>query len=399
MKHLLLTILSVLLAIPLLAQAKNERLTITISNSSTLQQQRVVEIDLKAVSEGLGIDASAPFILRNKAGQQVDYQITHDGKLLVFAGVQPESSWTIYAEAGKPQPMKTWVCGKLYKMRKDDIAWENDRCAYRVYGPALQATGEKSYGIDVWVKNTPDLVVDYRYRLDRRGNIVSDSLKSFGRKAEADSALNAMSFHLDHGNGMDGYGVGPTLGCGAPALIEDGKMILPYCYKNYEILDNGPLRFTVRLDFGANAESVVEHRIISLDRGSHFNKITVWYDNVNKPITLCAGVVLNGGCNPVFGKNYVIYADHTDRPDVHGSEIYVAALFPYNDITTGITPDNLNAAGFITPYSGQPITYYAGAAWSMYDVPNAQIWEQIVQQSLIRYLGTPFNVSIVSQFQ
>ena len=56
--------------------------------------------------------------------------------------------------------------GTIHPERKDDFAWENDRGAYRVYGPALEATGERSFGIDVWTKNTPDPVVNDRYYIE-----------------------------------------------------------------------------------------------------------------------------------------------------------------------------------------------------------------------------------------
>ena len=77
---------------------------------------------------------------------------------------------------GKPYQQKVYATGALYKIRKDDIAWENDRCAYRVYGPALQKTGERSFGTDIWVKNTPDTVVYERYVKDMNGNIKGDKI-------------------------------------------------------------------------------------------------------------------------------------------------------------------------------------------------------------------------------
>lgn len=359
-----------------------QRYEITISNPNPFAMQQVVEIDTAGVLHGLGIGKDVPFRILNAAGQELGTQITYDGKLLVFASVRPSSSWTVYAEKGMSQKPKCWVYGNIYKSRKDDIAWENDRCAYRVYGPPLQATGEKSYGIDVWVKNTPDLVLVHRYKLDHEGNVVGDSLERIGLKTEADSVNLATSFHLDHGDGMDGYGVGPTLGCGTPALIDGGRLILPYCYKDYKILDNGPLRFTVRLDYGRNAEGVDyhEHRIISLDRGSHFNKITVWYDSITKPVTFCAGVVLNGDGKLTEENGCIMYADPTDRPDVHGSTIYVAALFPNDTVSLGKTPDGRNAVGMIPDYTGQPVTYYSGAAWSDYDAPDFDTWHTIVNK-------------------
>lgn len=279
------------------------------------------------------------------------------------------------------------VYGALYKIRKDDIAWENDRCAYRVYGPALQKTGEKSYGIDVWVKSTPDLILDKRYTEDHQSNVDAWPLEKEGRNEEAQYYHTNGSFHLDHGNGFDGYGVGPTLGCGTPALIDGTRLILPYCYTDYDILDNGPLRFTVCLEYGKNAtgENFHEHRIISLDKGSNFNKIKVWYDSITKPMTFCAGVVLNGKGTLYNGNGYTAYADPTDRPDVHGSEIYVAALFPNNNVTINKTPDGRNTVGMIANYKGEPVTYYAGAAWSRYDVANFDIWKMVIEDAMDVY--------------
>ena len=42
------------------------------------------------------------------------------------------------------------ACGRQYPERLDDVAWENDRAAYRAYGPALQEKGERAFGYDIW---------------------------------------------------------------------------------------------------------------------------------------------------------------------------------------------------------------------------------------------------------
>lgn len=373
----------------------HRQVTVTIANSASRTRQQVVEVDAAALRKALGASADASLVVKNAAGQELDAQLTYDGKLLIDASVLPQSTWTVYVSVGQPKTMTHSVKGALYKIRKDDIAWENDRCAYRVYGPALQRTGEKSYGTDVWVKNTPDLILDRRYTEDHQSNVDAAPLEKSGRSIESTYYHANGSFHLDHGNGMDGYGVGPTLGCGAPALLVDGKWTLPYCYQNYEILDNGPLRFTVRLDYGKNPDGVDwhEHRILSLDKGSNFNKITVWYDNLSKTTTLCSGVTLNGQGTETAGKDYVAYADPTDQPKVHGSEIYVAVLFPYNDVRTGKSPDGRNAIVMLDNYHGQPVTYYAGAAWSRYDIANFDIWKLTVGQAADDY-RQPLTVTV-----
>lgn len=229
-------------------------------------------------------------------------------------------------------------------MRKDDLAWENDRCAYRVYGPALQRSGERSFGTDVWVKNTPDTVVNIRYiknqkawenmcRVDAKKKAIEKQLKTEknpARIAKLKDQIKAVeaegkevnirnSFHLDQGNGLDPYRVGATLGLGAPSLMIGNEQILPYCYKDYKILDNGPLRFTVELTYNPSTvgdqKNVVEHRIISLDKGSNFNKMTVWYDGLTHPTDFATGFPIHEEDTETktFAKDYVSYADPTDQ--------------------------------------------------------------------------------------
>lgn len=371
-----------------------KQVAISISNPCAWARQQVVEADAVAIRQKLGIADGAPFVVKNAVGQELTTQFTHDGKLLIDASVQPHATWTVYASAGMPKSMRPSVFASLYKMRKDDIAWENDRCAYRVYGPALQQSGEKSFGIDVWVKNTPDLIVDKRYNLSNDSEMDTAPLHRDKRNAEAAHYYNATTYHLDHGDGMDCYSVGATLGCGTPALIDGDKFILPYCYADYKIIENGPLRVTFTLRFGANANGVVEHREISLDKGSHFNKVKVWYDNIQEPVSFCAGVVHNGKGEQFSGNGFVTYADPTDRPDVHSSEIYVATLFPYNsNAKTGMSPDGKNGVCIIDGYKGEPVTYYAGAAWSRFDIANFNVWKATVETAMEEYKNS-LSVSI-----
>lgn len=307
---------------------------------------------------------------------------------------------------GTPKPMKTIVCGKQYPERVDDIAWENDRTAYRVYGPALQRTGEKAFGIDVWVKNTPDLEVEKRYETELSNHGKIEALEEEGKTAEALEMEQETTYHYDHGYGLDCYKVGPTLGCGAPALMFGGEMILPYCYKTYRILDNGPLRFTVQLEYNpltvGTDKNVIEHRIISLDKGSNFNKMTVWYEGLTKPCDMVAGVVLHSEDTKsvLYGENYVLYADPTDNPAKQNFQIYVGVLFPNGvKATKDImyeTPTNGNAGhgvGIITYQPGERYTYYFGSAWSKNDVRTLNEWKLRSEETL-NALHAPLKVTV-----
>lgn len=393
-----------LLLAPFSANADN--VTVTVANGDGVQRQELVEVPVNDVYAKLGIRQGESFIVKNALGQQVAYQVTYDGKLLIDASVRPRGTADFTIMPGTPKPMKTFVAGRQYPERVDDIAWENDRTAYRVYGPALQRTGEKAFGIDVWVKNTPDLEVEKRYATELSNHPKIQELKQAGKTEEAIEMEQETTYHFDHGYGLDCYKVGPTLGCGAPALMSRGEMILPYCYKTYKILDNGPLRFTVQLDYNpftvGDDKNVVEHRIISCDKGSNFCKMTVWYEGLTKPCDMVAGVVIHSEDTEsvVCGENYVLYADPTDNPTKQNFQIYVGVLFPNGVKATKQMmfdkPSNGNSGhgvGVITYQPNEKYTYYFGSAWSKNDVRTLNEWKLRSEESL-KSLQTPLKVTI-----
>ena len=411
-----------------------QQATVVVNNPTDAQRQELVEVnisDVKAKLAGIAPKKGEAYIVKNKRGQQIGSQITHDGKLLIDASIRPHGSATYYISIGKPYPQKVWTTGALYKMRKDDIAWENDRCAYRVYGPALQRTGERSFGTDIWAKNTPDTVVYERYVMDKQGNVdgdkVDEKVKSEERKMKnlSGAALEAQkakikalkaesyeidvttSFHLDHGNGLDPYRVGATLGLGAPSLMIGNQQFLPYCYKTYKILDNGPLRFTVELTYNPSTigdmQNVVEHRIISLDKGSNFNKMTVWYEGLTHPTDFATGFPIHEEDTETktFAKDYVSYADPTDNIEVNNSQVFVGVLFPNGIDNTyyqlfdkkhdGATGHALGLKRGLK--NAEKYSYYFGAAWSKYDVRSYTEW-QIRIKEFLEALKTPLQVKL-----
>lgn len=403
MKGITVRSLMMLMALAGSSYCHAQQATIVVSNPTSTPRTELISLSMSDVKAKLGNATpkkGEAYIVKNKRGQQIGSQITHDGLLLIDASVRPHGSATYYVSIGKPYQQKVYTTGALYKIRKDDIAWENDRCAYRVYGPALQRTGERSFGTDVWVKNTPDTVVYERYIKDMNGNIKGDKMDAKVRDI-------LTSFHLDHGNGLDPYRVGATLGLGAPSLMVGKNQVLPYCYKDYRILDNGPLRFTVELTYNPSTvgdmKNVVEHRIISLDKGSNFNKMTVWYDGLTTPTDFATGFPIHEEDTETktFAKDYVSYADPTDNVEVNNSQVFVGVLFPEgidhtyyqlfdkkHDGATG------HALGLKRGLKNQEkYSYYFGAAWSKYDVRSYAEW-QIRIKDYLDALKNPLQVEI-----
>lgn len=388
-------IMALAMGLPFTVKVWAADVKVTVDNASDVQRQEVVEIDATAVTDAIGLSEGETFIVRNAVGQQVDYQLTHDGKLLVDVAVRPHGQAVLTIAKGTPQEPKVFVTGRQYPERVDDIAWENDRTAYRIYGPALQASGERAFGVDVWVKNTPDLEVEQRYVTELSNHHAIQELKEQGKTDDALALEQATTYHYDHGYGLDCYKVGPTLGGGAPALVVDGQLLLPYCYKEYEILDNGPLRFTVHVTYNPvevkNDKNVVEHRIISLDKGSNYNKVTVWYENITADAELAAGMVLHQEDleSIVLTDDMVLYADPTDNPAGQNFQIYVGALFPegVNETKKIMNAEVVNgnaghAVGIATYKPGSKYTYYFGSAWSKNDVRTFNEWQLRSRESL-----------------
>ena len=51
-------------------------------------------------------------------------------------------------------------------------------------------------------------------------------------------------------------------------------------------------------------------------------------------------------------------------------------------MTTGLSPDKRNAVGTIKGYRGEEVTYYAGAAWSRYDMADFTLWKHTIKREM-----------------
>ena len=366
--------------------SKSESVTVTIANPLAIERTgEMVEIPVNDIYTQLNLSDTAQFVIYDEKAQEVPYQLTYDEKVIFPVSIASKASVNYTVQQGTPSLVNAVVYGRCYPERLDDIAWENDRAAYRAYGPALQKSGEKAYGYDVFTKSVEELVVEDRYamELDSASRAEIKALREAGKKEEADSLSRAISYHIDHGNGMDCYAVGPTLGGGTAALMPDSAIVYPYCYKDYEILDNGPLRFTVKLVFNPlvvkNDSNVVETRIIQLDKGSQLNKTTVSYEYLTQATPMAAGLVLHAA-NPEgyaydAAKGYISYADPTTNAEAGNGIVYVGAVFPASvQTTTQLFEKPVGDAlghvlGISTYEPGNDFVYYWGSKaedWTNY---------------------------------
>ena len=365
--------------------ACNDSRTVTVTVTNPLAMERsneMVEVSMETVTDRLGLADTAQIVVLNADGQQVPYQITYDGKVIFPAAIAAGGTATYTIQTGTPEAFDVKACGRCYPERMDDMAWENDLVAFRAYGPALQAKGERGFGYDLFTKyNTTEPILEAMYakELDKETLAKIAELKKTDPKAAAELSRER-SYHIDHGYGMDCYAVGPTLGAGVAALMVNDSIIYPWCYKNQEILDNGPLRFTVKLEFTPltvkGDSTVVETRLITLDAGSHLNKTAVSYSNLKETLPIVAGIVLHepdGAVVADAANGYITYVDPTTGPD--NGKIFMGAAVPtvVKDAKTVLfsekeKKERNNADGHVLAVSdyepGSEYVYYWGFALS-----------------------------------
>ncbi len=373
-------------------------LSFTVVNTSADNRSDVVSIDAQEVYDALHIAGGRQFVIRDSDGEEVPYQLTCDGQLLVQAFVRPRASSTFTICYGQPADYRLDVNGRIYPDREGDLAFENDKNAWRLYGSPMRGQGTGGY--DIFTKNVPYPIQDQLYHSELTSYALHEELEQQGRGNEwAEVHRNTYTYHRNHGQGMDAYTVAQSLGAGAAALIRDGSLVLPPVYETAEILDNGPLRFTVRMTLYPQ-EGITETRRLTIDKGTHLARCEVWYAGLAHPTEVCSGIVLHSPNDNSYTINeevgYIAYADAMDTPQGQNGELYIACLYPTPmDAYRIIDNDNggRHLVGQTTYTPDTPFICYCGTAWSRYDVPTMSVWEALLCY-YARNIREPLTINI-----
>ena len=254
------------------------------------------------------------------------------------------------------------VYGRYVPERKDDFAWENEYAAFRMYGPALRPENP-SNGVDLWLKASPELVVDSFYYREH---------------------VLGLPYHINYGKGLDCYKVGHTCGAGGLVVIADDQTWIGGAYDRWEIIEQTPDKFVFRLEYDSLlvAGHILQEAItITAEAGQLQNKAEVVLTaNSQEPIAnsllVGGGIYLHDTVDyhmtiPEVG--YVFYEE-----DALSDKTAAQMNYEYNGSTSqgriqlsvktpgatlmDIVDGNLVA---VRPYElGDTLTYYFGATWS-----------------------------------
>lgn len=359
--------------------ACSQGLKVEVSNPTACDRDdETVEIAWSRLAALEGVTPENVIVCDDE-GEQVPSQVLYRGETepqaLIFQvdvdGMETER-FTVKTGVREAYPVKAF--GRQVPERYDDYAWENNKAAYRLYGPALEtAPGEMlvTPGIDVWVKCTDKLVIDEWYA---RGN-----------------------YHHNYGDGMDCYKVGKTLGGGSSAPFIDGRIfLLPHNYQTYRTLDNGPIRTSVELTYAPFAINdtltVALTKIITLDADQRFNRMDCLYTGDFDTLPVAAGFVRHDVKQTLTGEDWVAICEPaSDSKDpVRDGDIYGAVILSGAAILPN-TAGHALAVKSVRP--NEMLTYYAGTGWSHGGIDDMDKWLEKVNE-LKTAVETPLQITV-----
>jgi len=343
----------------------SKSMRVTVTNPINIDRTgEIVAVPYQNILQQLKLNGNESFIIVNQKGEQVPYQIESDSVNVLFPATVKANGTSHYSiKIGKPIAFPPMTFGRFVPERKDDFAWENNKIAFRMYGPALAAENP-SNGVDVWLKRTDSMIVNKFYRDDANGK----------------------PYHIDHGQGLDCYKVAHTLGAGGVAPYTDTTLWIQNHYSSWKLIENGPLRtkFTLTYDsVYANGAYLKEILTISLDAGSQLNKAVVTYEGTLPPnFQIAEGITLHDGTGvmSVDQKNgYIAYAEKATSDDgVPEGTDYIGVVVPSPISSIKIQYNHLLAIEAYQPQ--QQFTYYFGAGWSQWGFTTDKAWFDYIQQ-------------------
>jgi hypothetical protein len=349
--------LFLLLTAFLIVSCAPESTQITVENPLDFDRNgEIAEVRVKALKADF---ANQSYVLKNEKGQEVPYQLLAEDNdsLLIFQADVPAGKSSVYTlEKGTPAPATAKTHARHVPERKDDFAWENDWAAYRMYGPAL-APENPSNGVDLWLKCTDGLVMDQFY---------------------ADELERGISYHVDHGLGLDCYAVGHTMGAGGIAPYTTQAWIGNH-YDRFEVKAAGPLRSVFTLTFDSIRVDTVFYKetlTITSDAGSPMNQAHVRLEGPGIPLKLAAGIFLHKERGELFSdesKQVIAYSENAvSDAGVPAGQNYVGIYIPGAD---GGTLEENDHFMLLSNYAaGKDFVYYFGGAWNKWKVSTADNW-------------------------
>jgi unsaturated rhamnogalacturonyl hydrolase len=266
------------------------------------------------------------------------------------------------------------VYGRFVRERQDDFAWENDRVAFRIYGPALETFAKEpltSSTVDAWCKRTRRLVLNDWYLVD--------------------------DYHRDHGEGGDFYSAGRSRGCGGSGLMVDGALAVSKNFRSSRVLASGPLRVVFEVSYPeweTPGLKVTEVKRVTLDAGSHFNRFESLY-TTDGDVTWAAGIREAKGVVPRVDRERGVVRTWEHLTNYGDNGWLGCGLVVEPAAIVDVREEAGNQLVVARTPKGRPATWHAGSGWDRGgDFPDVAAWDRYLDAFAAR-LRSPLVVEVL----
>ncbi len=389
-----------------IAACAAERVTITVTHELvSARPAETITVPWAEISQALPGALLQRIAVKDSAGRSLPYQVTNIapqakdpkgvgiayGELIFqhdFAAGEKSATFTVEKTEDVAPVFPVRAFARQVPERLDDFAWENDKIGHRTYGPALAAAAEPgsgkevlvTVGLDIWCKRVSYPIVDRWYN---KGHD---------------------HYHKDEGEGMDMYGVGPSLGCGGTGIWDGTRLFSGRNYKTCRVLANGPIRAIFELTYetwSANGVFVSEVKRFTVDAGHNLDQIDSTFTVVGNAKEITVAVGLNKA--PADKGQEPQIAVTPNQADASLTQWVVqktngalgTAIIAPSAGFTGFAADERNELLLSKVTSGQAFRYYAGAGWSKAgEFTTPQQWNDYVAACVAR-VRAPIKVTVV----
>ena len=365
-----------------------QKYTIEVKNNMNFNRKEIVALKAK---DFIKAKKSLQIINHNSGEyiqtQWVDYESYGVADEVLFQADVPARSTVqyeiVFNENIKITENNDVAFARFVPERSDDFAWENDKVAFRVYGPKGQeeairgvAGSTLSSGIDIWLKRVNYSVINKWY---------AEHVKSPGY------------YHTDHGEGYDPYHVGNSRGTGGTGVWINDSLQVSENFTDYKIIANGPLRTIFELTYKPWSDyKIKETKRVTLDLGSNFSKFEISTAPNKKIKNYAIGIALhnnegNVGINKREG--WFRYWEVIDDSFVGEGIVIDPSLLKDAFANISKTHDQSNLLVLVKPV--KKITYYAGFAWQKSNqIHSLEDWDLLLKrQALI--VKNPLEIKII----
>jgi hypothetical protein len=358
------------------------------NNLSIVRQNETVEVLIADLPEPLSskidkIGVYDPSENTFLTTQLID--VDQDGKMdqLIFQPqLAPSSQKTFHLKEQPDKPEAVEYCfSRIVPTRIDDYTWENDKVAFRTYGPRAQALVEEgkeggiiSSGIDCWLKKVSYPVINKWYKASEEEGI---------------------SYHEDHGEGLDNYHVGISRGAGGLAIKgADDQYFVSKNFTAHKTLATGPLRTLFQLDYAdwqGPQGMIKEQKTISLDYGNNLMKIEVSIQGTDH---IAAGISLQENHGGIIDKNNLLIFKQNHFETILSNVILTPQKhFKSQHIYNPQIKDQ-NHVFLDLKILNQSLVYYVGFYWSESNqFTDHEAWEAHLDHLAIK-IENPIQLNI-----